>query len=152
MKTLLMIYDSQTGRTHKLIHAAHEGACAAAEGMDVLLKCAHEVDVDVLRQADAWLLATPENFGYMSGELKAMFDRTYDAVRETTAGRSYALLVSCGNDGRGAQSAVERIMLGYGMHRARETLIVRGEVSEADVLAAHELGQYMAVALSMGLI
>ena len=35
---------------------------------------------------------------------------------------------------------------------AREPLIVRGEVGERDLTAAHELGQYMAAALDAGLI
>ncbi|AXF86245.1 NAD(P)H dehydrogenase (quinone) [Ephemeroptericola cinctiostellae] len=170
MKTLLMVYHSQSGRTQSLIQAAYDGACASCaelmassnaphpsvddDGTHIQVKLCHarEVEADVVRRADALLLATPENFGYMSGELKAMFDRTYDVVREDTAGRSYGLIVSCGNDGRGAQAAVGRIMVGYGMALAHDVLIVRGEVKNVDVAEAYALGQYMAAALAMGLI
>ena len=60
--------------------------------------------------------------------------------------------MSCGNDGRGAVSAIERIMIGYGMTPAREAMIVRGELTEEAVSRAYELGQYMLAALSVGLI
>ena len=168
MKMLLMVYHSQTGRTQSLVQAAYNGACASSVALmgassarssvddgthiHVQLSHAREVEASAVRHADALLLATPENFGYMSGELKAMFDRIYDAVREETAGRSYGLIVSCGNDGRGAQAAVERIMIGCGMVLAQDVLIVRGEVTEADLAAAYALGEYMAAALAMGLI
>lgn len=168
MKTLLMVYHSQTGRTQSLVQAAYNGACASSVALmgassarssvddgthiHVQLSHAREVEASAVRHADALLLATPENFGYMSGELKAMFDRIYDAVREETAGRSYGLIVSCGNDGRGAQAAVERIMIGCGMVLAQDVLIVRGEVTEADLASAYALGEYMAAALAMGLI
>jgi len=168
MKTLLMVYHSQTGRTQSLVQAAYNGACASSVALmgassarssvddgthiHVQLSHAREVEASAVRHADALLLATPENFGYMSGELKAMFDRTYDAVREETAGRSYGLIVSCGNDGRGAQAAVERIMIGCGMVLAQDVLIVRGEVTEADLASAYALGEYMAAALAVGLI
>ena len=168
MKTLLMVYHSQTGRTQSLVQAAYNGACASSVALmgassarssvddgthiHVQLSHAREVEASAVRHADALLLATPENFGYMSGELKAMFDRTYDAVREETAGRSYGLIVSCGNDGRGAQAAVERIMIGCGMVLAQDVLIVRGELTEADLASAYALGEYMAAALAVGLI
>lgn len=168
MKTLLMVYHSQTGRTQSLVQAAYNGACASSvvlmgassarssvdDGTHIHVKLSHarEVEVSAVRHADALLLATPENFGYMSGELKAMFDRIYDAVREETAGRSYGLIVSCGNDGRGAQAAVERIMIGCGMVLAQDVLIVRGELTEADLASAYALGEYMAAALAVGLI
>lgn len=167
MKTLLMVYHSQTGRTQSLIQAACDGARASCEalletsdgqaadgGVQVQVKLSHarDVDAEAVRHADAFLWATPENFGYMSGELKALFDRTYELVREETAGRSYGLIVSCGNDGRGAQASVERIMVGCGMVLAHEVLIVRGDVGEADWAAAYALGEYMAAALAVGLI
>ena len=151
MKILLIAYHSQTGRSQSLADAAHKGALLELD-VRVDFYAAREVDVERLRVAGAVLWVTPENFGYMSGELKAVFDRTYDAVRDDTAGRSYGLIISCGNDGRGAQTSVERIMLGYGMAAAREPLIVRGDITPADVQQAHELGQYMASALAVGLI
>jgi NAD(P)H-dependent FMN reductase len=160
MKTLLIMHHSLTGRTRSLADAVSAGAhfaidefLADSETLVQVSFChAAEVGIEQMREADALIICTPENFGYMSGEIKAVFDRTYDAVREVTAGRSYALVVSCGNDGRGAVSAIERIMIGYGMTPAREAMIVRGELTEESVSRAYELGQYMLAALAVGLI
>jgi len=158
MKTLLIMYHSLTGRTFELAKSVCEGACLSLAGehgdSSVVLSFLHarEVSVAEVLSADAWVICTPENFGYMSGEVKAVFDRTYDATREATAGRAYSLLVSAGNDGSGAVAAMERIMVGYGMKAAREPLIVRGELGGRDLAAAYELGQYMAAALDAGLI
>lgn len=57
-----------------------DGVSSARSSVDdgthiqVQLSHAREVEASAVRHADALLLATPENF--MSGELKAMFDRT----------------------------------------------------------------------------
>ena len=113
---------------------------------------ARDVTLDDLVQSAAWLIATPENFGYMAGEVKAVFDRSYNQIREQTAGRSYGLMISCDNDGRGAVSAIARIMIGYGMRLAQPELIVRGSaVADEDAQQAYELGQYMAGAVALGL-
>lgn len=144
-----------------MAEAVHAGAQLALQELsadadnDILPTVSYclaaEVDIEKMRSAGAMVICTPENFGYMSGEIKAVFDRTYDATREATAGGSYALVVSCGNDGRGAVNAIERIMIGYGMSPAREALIVRGDVGQADLAQAQELGQYMLAGLAVGL-
>ena len=57
---------------------------------------------DVLA-ADAYLLGTPANIGYMSGALKHFFDQIYYPTRKATTGRPYGLYVH-GNEGlEGAQ-------------------------------------------------
>ena len=150
MKHLLIFYHSQTGNNQRLAYAAYDGACAlnqtleADERIRIVLKIARDVTLDDLSQSDAWLIATTENFGYMAGEIKSVFDRSYNAIREQTAGRSYGLMISCDNDGRGAVSAIARIMVGYGMRLAQPELIVRGSaVTDEDAQRAYELGQYM---------
>ena len=158
MKQLLIFYHSQTGNNQRLAQAAYEGACALNQSLDeaerihVMLKMAHDVTLDDLTQSEAWLIATPENFGYMAGEVKAVFDRSYNQIREQTAGRGYGLMIGCDNDGRGAAGAIARIMTGYGMRLAQPELIVRGSaVTQDDARKSYELGQYMAGALALGL-
>lgn len=158
IKNLLIAYHSQTGRTESLAFAAYGGAHDALDELNERPACvyidmlpARKVGIDEMRRAHALIIATPENFGYMSGEIKALFDRTYDAVREGTEGRAYVLIVSAGNDGRGAVAAVERIMRGYSMTREQDPLIVRGDVTAADLEAAWALGKYMAAGLAVGL-
>ena len=156
MKQLLIFYHSQTGNNQRLAQAAHDGGCAlnqtleADERVCIVFNMARDVTLDDLAQSDAWLIATPENFGYMAGEIKAVFDRSYNQIREQTAGRSYGLMISCDNDGRGAASSIARIMVGYGMRLARPELIVRGSrETDADVQQAYELGQYLVGTLGL---
>ena len=158
MKQLLIFYHSQTGNNERLAQAAHDGACALNQTLEIdeririVFKMARDVTLDDLVQSEAWLIATPENFGYMAGEVKAVFDRSYNQIREQTAGRSYGLMISCDNDGRGAVSAIARNMVGYGMRLAQPELIVRGSaVADEDAQRAYELGQYMAGAVALGL-
>ena len=75
--TVLVVYASQSGRTARLAQAAADGARQAEPGARVWLRPALEARVEDLLAADALLLATPENFGYMAGALKDFFDRTY---------------------------------------------------------------------------
>lgn len=158
MKRLLIFYHSKTGRNQRLAQAAYDGALAlnqtlgVDERIEIVFKIAREVTLDDLAQSAAWLIATPENFGYMAGEIKAVFDRSYEELREQTAGRSYGLMISCDNDGRGAAGAIARIMTGYGMRLAQPELIVRGSrVSDEDAQKAYELGQYILGSMMLGL-
>lgn len=150
MKTLLMVYASQTGRTLQLVEAAAEGAAALAEEVCVSIRPAQEAGLADLLAADALLLATPENFGYMAGALKDFFDRTYYPAQGQVEGMAYALLVSAGNDGQGAINAVQRIARGYPLKPYLPPLLVRGEVTAAGLAAARELGATLAAALSLG--
>ena len=158
MKQLLIFYHSQTGHNERLAQAAYDGACALNQTLEaddrvrIVFKIARDVTLDDLVQSDAWLIATPENFGYMAGEIKAVFDRSYNPIREQTAGRSYGLMISCDNDGCGAASAIARIMVGYGMRLVQPELIVRGSaVTDEDVQRAYEFGQYILGSVAIGL-
>lgn len=152
MKTLLIAYHSQTGNTQKLVEAAYAAAQQSTENLHIICKSARQVTVSQVQTADAYIFATPENFGYMSGELKALFDRTYENCREQTAGKHYALLISCGNDGGGAVTAIQRILTGYNMKDSGLCLIASGEITENSIKQAEEIGQYMAVALENGIL
>lgn len=150
MKHLLIVFSSQTGHTEALCRAAIEGAAGQADEIEVRLKRAAQADLDDLLWADGLLIGTPENFGYMSGAVKDFLDRTYYPAQNLTTGLPYALLISAGNDGRGAVSAIERIAIGYGWKAVAEPIIVRGEVAEADLTACRELAEAFAAGIVLG--
>lgn len=153
MKTLLIAYCSQTGNTETLSQACYQAALACAgDSVHIIYKTASEVSEGDMRCADAYIFATPENFGYMNGQLKFLFDRTYEQVREETAGRSYALLIACGNDGSGAKASVERILSGYSMKNVGQCLIVKGLPDKQSLYESAEIGRYMVMALDAGVI
>ena len=149
MKHLLVVYHSQSGRTRQLVKALCDGAAALAE--EVELRCLHAPDagLDALLWADAIVIASPENFGTLSGLVWDFFNRSYYPAEGLTVGKAWALLISAGNDGRGAVQAAQRIALGYGWVLAAEPVIVRGEITPEGLAQAEELGALIAAQLSL---
>lgn len=120
------------------------------DGVEARMLSAFDAGVDDLLWADALILGTPENFGYMSGGMKDFLDRTFYACEGRLEGMPYAVFVSAGNDGTGAVSAIERIANGYAFRRVQEPLIARGEVNAGDLERCRELGMTLAAALEIG--
>jgi len=122
-------------------------ATTLGSAVDVQVMGAFDAGVDDVLAADGYLLATPENFGYMSGALKDFFDRTYYPCLEHTRGRPYGLLVKAGGDGSGAVGAVVPLATGLEWRAVLEPLVVRGEVTAEHLAAARELGGSLAAGL-----
>ena len=149
-KKLFIIYHSQSETTTQLVEAAAAGA-ALEPDVELIVKRAFDADIKDLKCADAILFGTPENFGYMSGALKDFFDRTFHAAQPLQLCTPYALLVSAGNDGRGAVREVDRILKGYPMKKVADPLVVKGKVDADALEACRTLGQTMASALQLGI-
>ena len=151
---LLLVWHSASGGTRDLVEAAVEGATdpmiaeALGSAVDVRVMGAFEAGVEDVMAADGYLLATPENFGYMSGALKDFFDRTYYPCLEHTRGRPYGLLVKAGGDGLGAVGAVVPLAAGLEWRAVLEPLVVRGDVTADHLAAARELGGSLAAGLA----
>ena len=94
--------------------------------------------------ADAYVLGTTVNFGYISGALKHFFDTTYYAVREPTAGRPFSYWIHGGYDTTGAETAMGQITTGLGWSLVFDPLIRTGEVTEADLETATDLAATVA--------
>lgn len=150
MKQLLLVYSSQTGRTERLMRAAAEGAAEFADEVSCQLKRAPEAGIDDLLAADGLLIGSPENFGYLSGLVKDFLDRTYYPAEGKTIALPYAVLISAGNDGSGAVSALQRIASGYRWKLIAPALIIKGEPDAAGLAQARELGQTLAAGVAYG--
>lgn len=152
MKHLLVVTHSRSGQTARLRDAVCTGARAMGEGeIELVLRPALDTTAEEVLAAQAVLLGTPENFGYMSGGMKDFFDRIYYPCLEHTAGLPYGLFIKAGNDGRGALAAIERIVTGLRWRLVLPPVIVAGDVTPADLTACEELGQAMAAGLSAGI-
>ena len=151
MKHLLAIYSTQTGRTEALLRAACEGIAELADEVELRRLLALQAGPEDLLWADGLLIGTPENFGYMSGAVKDFLDRVYYPTEGRRVGLPYAVLVSAGNDGSGAVRAIERIATGGCWNRVAEPLIVKGEPDAEALARAREIGQTLAVGLSVGI-
>lgn len=164
-KTLLIVYHSHTGGTRQMVHTLREGALSASDGEELavqLLQASEAGPEDVL-QADAYVFATPENLGAMSGLLKDFFDRCYYPALEHINGRPYATLICAGSDGSNAARQIARIATGWRLRAVAEPLIVCTHAQTPEAIAApkllcppdldncHAMGAALASGLLMGI-
>ena len=148
-KILLIVYHTRGVKTAQMAEAAARGA-SGEEGVAVrLLRCADAGPQDVL-EADALVLGTPENFGYMSGMMKDFLERIFYECEGKVAGRPWALLVSAGQDGAGAISSVERIVTGLRLKKVREPILALKEVTPEVLVEFEHLGAALAAGLVLG--
>lgn len=152
LKHLLIVYHSKTGNTQLLTDAVVHGAMnCEVTAVELRVLRAPEAGPEDLLWADALLLGTPENFGYLSGAVKDFLDRTFYEVEGKLAPLPYAMFVSAGNDGTGAVRAMERIANGYPLVAVQEPLIVRGSPQQKDLVKCEELGLALALGTQMGI-
>ncbi len=149
---LLIVFHSQSGSTRTLAEAVIAGAGdEAIAGVEIRIRDPLEATPTDVRWANAIILGTPENFGYMSGALKFFFDHIYYPCLEHTQGLGYAVFIKAGNDGQGALSAITRITTGLAWRLLAEPLIVAGSLEDSHLAAGRELGMTIAAGLEAGL-
>lgn len=151
-KTLLIVYHSKSGSTERMARAVIEGASSIdSTTVHVVAKSALQANDEDLLTADALILGTPENFGYMSGALKDFFDRTFYEVEGKLKPLPYAVFIKASNDGTGALTAIRRIANGYPFVESQEPLVVKGDLTDEDVEKCRELGLTLAAGLDLGI-
>jgi len=150
MKTLLIVYHSQSGTCAQLGQAIWAGASKEAEISPRLLR-AWDTDASVIAQAQGVIFVLAENSGAMSGAMKDCLDRIFYPTIARDLVLPYALLLSAGNDGRSACAQAQRILSGIPFTESAEPLILRGEISTQHAEAAQDLGQAFAAGLAMGI-
>lgn len=151
MKHLLIVYASQTGHALRMALAAYRGARELADEVEIRFEHGLRANLDDLLWCNGLLLATPENFGYMAGALKDFLDRTYYPAQGKVEGLPFAVMISAGNDGSGALSAIERIARGYPLNRAVEPIIAKGELTDEALARCFDMGQTMAAGIAYGM-
>jgi multimeric flavodoxin WrbA len=150
-KTLLIVGHVPSPNTQRLRDAVERGACElGAEGIGVRCLTPFEAGVPDVLAANAIILGTTENLGYMSGALKDFFDRTYYGVIEEKQGLPCALYIRAGLDGTGTRRAVESILTGLRWKLIAQPLTLKGEWRDSFADEAEELGQLVAAGLEAG--
>jgi hypothetical protein len=145
MKRLLIVHHTPSPTLQAMFEAVRSGAGTdEIEGVEVVARPALTASaVDVL-EADAYLLGSPVNIGYMSGALKHFFDTVYYPCLEATVRRPYGLYLHGGNDATGAVRAVESIATGLRWRRVRPPVVVLGEPGREGLEQCWELGALVA--------
>lgn len=151
-KHLLIVAHIPSENTRELRDAVVRGATRPEiEGIEVRILIPFEANPDDVKWADAIILGTTENLGYMSGALKDFFDRIYYPCLEETQGKPYALYVRAGHDGTGTRRGVETIVTGLRWRAVQDPLICRGAYQDEFLDQCEELGAYVAAGLEAGI-
>ncbi|MFZ0667998.1 MAG: hypothetical protein WAM97_19790 [Acidimicrobiales bacterium] len=178
-KGLLVVFHSRSGGTERLVEAAVEGARLAlditaganpadpdgatgaglganasyqgATGCTLEVRHAFEATADDVLGAGAILIATPANFGYMSGAVKDFFERVYHPCLGKTVRMPYAMLVKGDTDVEGAAASVRKIATGMQWREVLPALLVVGSVEPSHIDEAHELGATLAAGMEAGI-
>jgi len=150
-KRLLIVAHAPSPNTRRLRDAVMAGARHPdIAGVEVVAQSPFDTQPEHVLAAQAIVLGTTENLGYMSGALKDFFDRCYYPCLEKTQGLPYALYIRAGHDGTGTKRGVETIVTGLRWRAVQEPLLCRGEFKEDFVPACEELGTLMAAGLEAG--
>ena len=152
-KNLLIVAHAPSDNTRRLRAAALAGARHPdIAGIAVDCRSPFDTDPEHVLAADAILLGTTENLGYMSGALKDFFDRIYYPCLEAKQGLPYALYIRAGHDGTGTRRAVETIVTGLRWRAVQEPLLCRGAWQDAFAGQCEEIGMLMAAGLEAGVL
>lgn len=161
---LLVVHHSPTRSMRALTEAVVAGAMdPQLEGVDVVTRPALEASAADVLAADGYVLGTTANFGYMSGALKHFFDSTFlqvggrlderggaGASAGATAKRPFGLYVHGRYDTTGAVRSVLSITGALGWRQSAAVHEVLGDVDEAVLRTAYELGAVLAAVLMPG--
>lgn len=160
VSNLLIVHHSPTPAVESLTDALVTGAKDdAIEGVDVVVKPALEAGADDVLAADGYVLLTPANFGYMSGAMKHFFDTIFlqaggslsddgSAAETGEAKKPYGLLVHGRYDTTGAVRSVQGIVQALGWQQSAQVVEILGDVGEAELERATELGATLAALLT----
>ncbi len=152
-RQLLVIAHAPSENTRKMVDSVLRGAAdPSVESVDTRWLAPLEAGPEDVLSADALILGTTENLGYMSGALKDFFDRAYYPCLEQTQGLPFAFFIRAGHDGTGTRRAIESITTGLRWRQAVEPVLCRGEFQPAFLKDCEELGLYMAAALDAGIL
>ena len=164
MPRLLVVHHTPSPAVHALVERVLAGAGdPSIEGVDVVSRPALVASAVDALEADAYVLVTPANLGYMSGALKHFFDTIFleaggaltdDGSAGSTLGgaaggrKPYGLWVHGRYDTTGAVRSVQSIVQALGWQQSAPVLDVLGDVEEEARASAYERGGTIAALLS----
>lgn len=155
-KRLLIVAHTPSSNTKALAQALLSGAeDPAIENVISQLASPFDCDPEMVLAADAIILFTTENFGYMSGALKDFFERIYYPCLDQPArndAKPFALVIRAGLDGTGTDIAVHKITNGLKWREVQNTLLCHGDYDPAFIEQCQELGMTLAASLDNNLI
>lgn len=153
VKTLLIIAHTPSDNTRQLADAVRLGV-ENPQICGVAARVMSPIDVspEDIVSADAVIIGTTENLGYMAGLTKDMFDRCYYPCLERTQAKPFSYYIRAGHDGTGTKRAITSITTGLRWKLVQPPLICKGEFCDDFIHQCEALGLAMAASLEAGII
>jgi hypothetical protein len=146
MPHVLVVHHTTSPTMQAVLEAVREGV-GMVDGVELVERPALSAGPADVLAADAFLLGTTANIGYMSGALKHFFDTVYYPCLDATVGRPYGVYVHGNDDTAGALSSIERITGALRWKLAAAPLSLVGAPASDDLEACRELAATVAVTL-----
>jgi len=151
-KSLLIIAHAPSPNTSALAKAALAGANDPDAGaVSARLVSPFVVTVPGLFAADAVLIGTTENIGYMAGATKDMFDRCYNDWLGASEAKPVAVYIRAGLDGTATRRALESIVGAQKWRLVAAPLILHGDWSPTYPDEVRDLAMGIAAGLDAGI-
>lgn len=148
MPTLLIVHHTPSPNVQAMFEAVVDGATTdEIEGVTVVRRPALAATAGDVLEADAYLIGTTANLGYMAGATKHFFDQIYYPCLDATKARPFGYYVHGGSDVSGTTRGLERIITGLAWEQAAAPVTVTGEPAKKHLEACWELGATMAASL-----
>lgn len=151
-KSLLIICHAPSPNTRALAEAALAGARDPDAGaLSARLLSPFDVTAPDLLEADAVLIGTTENIGYMAGATKDMFDRCYNDWLGRHEALPVGIYIRAGLDGTATRRALEGIVGAQRWRLVAPPLILHGDWSDSYPGEVEKLAMGMAAGLDAGI-
>lgn len=151
-KNLLIIAHAPSPNTRKLAKTALLGASHPDVGdINVMAMSPFDVQVKDVLEADALIIGTTENIGYMAGATKDMFDRCYNDWLEQKEGMPVAIYIRAGLDGTATKKALTSIISAQRWRLVAEPLILHGTWQESYQNEVQDMAVGLAIGLDSGI-
>jgi multimeric flavodoxin WrbA len=152
-KKLIIIAHAPSENTQRMVEAVIKGANHPdISDVDVQYIGPLKASADDIKNAQAIIIGTTENLGYMAGLIKDVFDRCYYDCLDHTQGLPFTYYIRAGHDGTGTRRALDTITTGLRWRLVQEPLICKGDFDEAFIAQCEELGLAMSASLDAGII
>lgn len=139
MARLLIVHHTPSPAVRQLLEAAVAGArLPELADVDVQPEPALSATASDVLAADAILMITPANIGYMSGALKHFFDTIYYPCMDATRAMPWGLVVHGNDDTAGAVASVTKLAGALTWRQVARVVSVVGPPDSADLEAVRD--------------
>jgi multimeric flavodoxin WrbA len=147
-RSLLVIHHTPGTSLPAMLDAVLAGTTAdGISGVSSTAIAALEATSEQVLAADAVIVGTPANLGYMSGALKHFFDTVYNDCLDHTVGRPWGMFVHGESDTTGAVASIDRVVTGLRWQKVTPDVAPVGELHDNDLERCWELGASVAAHL-----